>query len=219
MLRAVDNRGTTVAIFIGVLTLTIGLLGSGAVRVVMFPEVPGDFIRMELQMQSGTAPEIRNAAMDRIEAAILDLNEEYILDNPGLDPMIAHVGSFTNGDTGALSFVEMPMVVGRALNGDEISDLWRERVGEIPGVKELTFSGGNNFGGGAALSFRLSSDNYLALESAADELEIRMGEFEGVFDIRKSSFSGGQEIKLSIKPAESAAPGMPWSVLRPPPQA
>ncbi|MCH8866277.1 MAG: efflux RND transporter permease subunit [Proteobacteria bacterium] len=202
--RAVDNRGTTVAIFIGVLTLTIGLLGSGAVRVVMFPEVPGDFIRMELQMQSGTAPEIRNAAMDRIEAAILDLNEEYILDNPGVDPMIAHVGSFTNGDTGALSFVEMPMVVGRALNGDEISDLWRERVGEIPGVKELTFSGGNNFGGGAALSFRLSGDNYLALESAADELETRMREFEGVFDIRKSSFSGGQEIKLSIKPEAEA---------------
>ncbi len=210
--RAVDSRGVTVAIFIAVLILTFGLLKSGFVRVVLFPEVPGDFIQVQLTMQNGTAPEIRNAALDKIEAAILTMNEEYIMENPDLDPMISHVGSFTNGDSGAVAFAEMPMVEGRALDGDDISNLWRDRVGEIAGVKELTFSGGDNFGGGAPLSFRLSGDNYAALENAARELEGHLGEYDGVSDIRNSSVTGGQEIKLSIKP-EAEALGLTMSSL------
>jgi len=210
--RSLDNRGVTVMIFIAILVLTVGLQQSGFVRVVLFPEVPGDFIRMELQMQNGTAPEVRNAALDKIETAILELNEEYIRDNPDLDPMISHVGTFTSGDTGARAFAEMPMVEGRALNGDDISKLWRDRVGEIAGIKEMTFAGGDKFGGDAPLSFRLSGNEYVALENAASELEIKLAEFDGVFDIRNSSIIGGQEIRLTIKP-EAEALGLTMSSL------
>jgi multidrug efflux pump subunit AcrB len=202
--KAIDNRGVTIAIFAGSLILTAGVLFSGIARIVLFPEVPGDFIRMQLEMQAGTAPEVRNATLQRIETALLDLNAEYTRDNPDLDPMISHVGTFTNGDTGAIAFAEMPMVDDRELNGDDITKLWRERVGEIAGVKELTFSGGDNFGGGAPLNFRLSGDNYEALEGAAAELEAKLAEYEGVFDIRNSASSGGQEIRLTIKPEAEA---------------
>ncbi|MDH3752058.1 MAG: efflux RND transporter permease subunit, partial [Gammaproteobacteria bacterium] len=202
--KVIDNRGLTVAMFAGVLIVTIGLLGSGFVRIVLFPEVPGDFIRMQLDMENGTSPEARNAALNRIEQAILDLNDEYIAENPDLDPMISHIGSFTRGDTGAVAWTEMPMVDDRPMQIDDITDLWRERVGEIAGVRELTFSDGEHFGGGPPLSFRLSGDNFNALENAAEELEVQLAEYEGVFDIQNSSSSGGQEIKLSIKPEAEA---------------
>ena len=202
--RSIRNCGLTVTIFVGVLIVTVGLLGSGLVRIVLFPEVPGDFIRMDLRMESGSAPEARNAALDRVERAILDLNQEYINDNPDLPPMISHIGSFSQGDTGAVAWVELPMVTGRPLQVSDIAKLWRERVGEIAGVKELTFEDGDNFGGGAPLSFRLSGDNYAALEDASAELESRLATYEGVFDIRNSSDSGAQEIKLTIKPEAEA---------------
>jgi multidrug efflux pump subunit AcrB len=202
--KAIENRGVIVAMFAGVLIITIGLVNSGLVRIVLFPEVPGDFIRMELEMENGTAPEVRNAALDRIERAILDLNDEYIAENPGLDPMIAHIGSFTTSDTGAIAWTEMPMVDDRPLQAADVTALWRERVGEIPGVKELTFADGDHFGGEAPLSFRLSGDNFTALEKSAEELEAKLAEFEGVFDVRNSSNTGGQEIKLSIKPEAEA---------------
>jgi multidrug efflux pump subunit AcrB len=210
--KVIDNRGTVVAIFAGVLIVTIGLVNSGLVRIVLFPEVPGDFIRMDLEMESGTAPEFRNAALDRIEQAILDLNDEYIAENPDLDPMIAHIGSFTTSDTGAVAWTEMPMVDDRPLHAADVTDLWRERVGEIPGVKELTFTDGDHFGGGAPLSFRLSGENITALEAAAKEFEQKLIEFEGVFDVRNSSSRGGQEIRLSIKP-EAEALGLTLATL------
>lgn len=202
--KVIENRGITVTMFAGALIVTIGLVNSGLVRIVLFPEVPGDFIRMQLEMESGTAPEVRNAALDRIEQAILELNEEYVAENPDLDPMIAHIGSFTTSDTGAVAWTEMPMVDDRAMQAADVSGLWRERVGEIPGVKELTFADGDHFGGGSPLSFRLSGENFSALESAAKELEQKLTEFEGVFDVLNSSNSGGQEIKLAIKPEAEA---------------
>ena len=202
--RAIDNRGVTVALFAGILILTGGVMQSGLVRTVLFPEVPGDFIQMDLEMEAGTSPQVRDAAVDRIESAILNLNDEYIGDNPDAEPLINHIVIFTTGDTGARAFVEMPMVEGRRYNGDDIADMWRERVGEIPGVKELDFSGADGFGGGAPLSFRLSGDNYEALEAAALELEGHLATYEGVFDIRNSARSGSPELKLSIKPEAEA---------------
>lgn len=202
--KVLDNRGITVAIFTAFLIVTLGLMNSSLVRVVLFPESPGDFIQMQLEMESGTAPAIRNAALDKIEQAILDLNDEYIAENPGLDPMISHIGSFTTSDTGAVAWTELPMVDDRPIEVSDVTNLWRERVGEIPGVKKLVFIDGNHFGGGPPLSFRLSGGNLEILQNAAGELEAKLAEYDGVFDIENSFDTGGQEIKLAIKPEAEA---------------
>jgi multidrug efflux pump subunit AcrB len=210
--KALDNRGVTASIFLAILILAIGVMNSGLVRVVLFPEVPGDFIQMRLTMQNGTAPQVRNAALERLEQAVLDINEEYVAANPGVIDPVNHVAVFTQGDTGGMVFVEMPMDEDRPLNGDDITAMWREKVGEIAGVKELDFSDGDGFGGGAPLSFALSGNNYAALENAAHELEGRLHEYEGVFDVRNSISSGGEEIRLSIKP-EAEALGLTMGML------
>ncbi|MGB5623176.1 MAG: efflux RND transporter permease subunit [Gammaproteobacteria bacterium] len=202
--KAVDNRGVTFSLFAGVLVLTFGLMNSGIVRTVLFPDVPGDFIQVQMTMQNGTAPQIRNAALDRLEQAALELNEAWVAENPDADPPINHLGVFTQGDTGGQIFAEMPMDEDRPLNGEDIEIMWRDRVGEIAGVKELTFSAGTNIGGDAPLSFNLIGSNYETLEAAARELEAKLGEYDGVLDIRNSIASGGEEIKLSIKPGAEA---------------
>jgi multidrug efflux pump subunit AcrB len=202
--RAIDNRGITLAAFLGFLIITFGLLGSGFARVVLFPEVPDDFLMVEMQMESGTAAQTRNEALDRIEGALLDLNAEHLQENPDSLPIVDHIGSFSQGDTGAMMIIEMPKSPDRPYEGAGLNNIWRERVGEIPGVKELTFRSGAHLGGGPPLSFRLSGTNYLTLEEAAKELEEKLKEYDGVFDIRNSALGGGEEIKLLIKPEAEA---------------
>ena len=202
--KAIDNRGVTVAIFVAVLIITGGLIASGMVRQVMSPEVDSDFIQVNMQMQTGTAPLVRDATIDRIENTLLDMNREYLEANPGAVPMIDQIGVFTQGDTGAIMVVEMPRDDQRPYEGVEISDMWREAVGEVPGMKELTFSGAIHLGGGPPLSFRLNGTNYVALEAAARELEQELSTFAGVFEIRNSAVGGGNEIRLSIKPQAEA---------------
>jgi multidrug efflux pump subunit AcrB len=202
--KAIDNRGLTVALFVGLLIVTAGVMNSGIVRTVLFPDVPGDFIQTNLSMQSGTAPEVRNEVLLHLERELLALNDEYVAAHPGVIEPVHHIGVFTNSDTSGTIFVELPQDENRPLNGSDITDMWRERVGEIAGVKELDFSDANNIGGGAPLSFNLSGDNYEGLEAAARELERKLREYDGVFDIRNSISSGGQEIRLRIKPQAQA---------------
>jgi multidrug efflux pump subunit AcrB len=210
--KAVVNRGLTVSVAAAVLILTVGVMNSGIVRTVLFPEVPGDFIQMSLAMQTGTPPAVRNEALGRLEQAILDVNDEYVAANPGVDDPVNHVGVFTQGDTSGIIFVEMPMTEDRPLNGDDLTNMWRDKVGDIPGVKTLEFSDGNNVGGGAPLSFNLTGQNYGRLERAAGELERKLSEYSGVFDIKNSLNAGGQEIRLAIKP-EAEVLGLTMSSL------
>ena len=210
--KAVDNRGVTLAIFTAVLILTFGLIASGMARVVMLPELPSDFIQVNFQMQSGTAPEARNVAADKIERALLDINAEYVAENPDAVPVIDHIGVFARGETGARMWAELPKDDGRPYSHTEVAKMWRERVGDIPGMKELTFAGASHIGGGLPISFRLNGADYERLEQAAEELGSALSEYEGVFDISNSALAGGDEIKLTIKP-EAEALGLTMSSL------
>ena len=71
------------------------------------------------------------------------------------------------------------------MQADEITNLWREKVGEIAGIKELTFADGIHIGGAAPLGFNFSGGNYASLENIANELEDRLNQYNGVFDIRR----------------------------------
>jgi multidrug efflux pump subunit AcrB len=210
--KALQNRGLTFTIFAAVLIVTAGVMQSGLTRVVLFPEVPSDFIRVEMTMQNGTAPAVRDAALSRIEQVVFDINDEYIVEHPGSDDPIDHLMGFTTGDTGSLIFAELYRGEDRPLSSDELITMWRDRVGDIAGIKDLIFSGGEHVGGGVPLSFRLSGSNYEALENAATELEQKLGEYSGVFDIRNTAATGGEEIRLEIKP-EAEALGLTISSL------
>ena len=202
--RAVDNRGITTSIFVAMLILTTGVIASGVVKFEMFPDQASDFIRVQLDMQAGSAPSERDRVLGILEDTVLEMNSEYVAEHPDTLPMLQHVGAFTRSETGGVIFVEMPQSEDRPFNGDEISKRWRERAGEFAGVKELTFADADHLGGGPPLSFRLSGNNYIALEEAAEELEAKLAEYAGIFDIRNTFNSGGEEIRLSIKPDAEA---------------
>jgi len=202
--KAVDNRGITLSLFLAILILTFGMIASGMTRLIFFPDLPQDFVQVQLEMQSGTAPEVRDSAISRVENTLLEMNEEYNAEHEGEPPLVLHLGVFTRGETGGSIYVEFPRDTGREMTGRKIVNQWRERVGEIPGVKELTFSRAMHIGGGPPLEFRLSGDSFETLEAAAKELEAHLAAYEGVYDINNSYSSGSQELKLKIKPEAEA---------------
>jgi len=210
--KTINNRGVVVALFNGFLCITAGLIMGGQVRFVLFPEVPGDFIQTQLSMQKGTAPAVRNAALAKLETAVLELNKELsALDSENPAP-IKHIMVFTQGDTAGVIIAELVKSESRTILQTDITNQWRDKVGEIPGVKDLRYTSGMNMGGGSPLSFQLYGNNYKSLEKAARALEKKLTEYSGVFDIRNSFSSGSQEIRLSIKP-EAEALGLTQSDL------
>ena len=134
---------------------------------------------MDLTMQNGTAPEARNAAMEQLESAVLGINDEFREQYPGEEDPVNHVGAFRRSDNTGIIFVEISKDEDRRLEADEITKMWRERAGEIAGVKDLTFSEGQGFGGGPPLSFNLTGNSLTVLQRAAGELQSKLREYEG----------------------------------------
>ncbi len=211
--KAVRNRGLTIATFLSALIIIIGILNSGITKFVLFPEVPGDYVVVELTMIDGSSAESRDKVINRIEQAALDINDEWLEKYPNDLPPINKMGAYTGGmtelgtpvagDNIGLLVAELPFE-NRKVSVLELENMWRDKVEDMPGVKKLTFDSGRNIGGGSSISFNILGEDIKQLEEASKQLEQKLTEYEGVFDIRSSLNVGGEEIKLDIKPqAES----------------
>lgn len=194
--KTLRNRYNTLAVFMATMIIAIGLIAGNVVRFEFFPNIPSDFIQAELVMNDGVSYEERNAALMKIENGVLTLNEDFTEEQP-----IDHVMVFTNGDAGGAVVVELTKLgESRTVSATEIEQHWREKVGHIPNTRELRFFSSTNLGGGAKVNLRLTGSRYDQLELAASELEEKLADYAGVFDVANSYARGSEEITLRIKP-------------------
>ena len=195
--KALIARYNTMAIFVAILILSIGLIVGSFVKLEVFPNIPSDFIQGNITMVDGSAAHQRNKAIAKAKKAIETVSENNKINGISF---VKHEMIFTNGNTSASILLELVKPEQRELNAYEIEKLWRDEIGEIPGTKELRFFAGTNAGGGAAIEFQLTGQNDVELEAAAEAIQTQLNSYDGVYDVRHSFSRGSQEIKLSIKP-------------------
>ncbi|NNL96194.1 MAG: efflux RND transporter permease subunit, partial [Xanthomonadales bacterium] len=119
--------------------------------------------------------------------------------------VVASMLAFARFSTSGQIFVELVKEDQAVIDYNEVKRRWFERVGEIPGMKQLAFENvGGGFGGGPAISIRLIGANLDMVARAANELEERIKQYEGVYDVRNSFERGRDEIRLNIKPEAEA---------------
>lgn len=203
LLKCIANRYTTFATFLAMLILVGGLVGGGIIRYVLFPAVPGDFMKSDLEMIEGTADWQTIEAQTHIADSLQRLNERYKLDSGNEDGFIHHM--FTWGFDGrfASSLLELTKSENRNITSDEIVEAWRAEVGDIPGAKVISLSNLERMSG-PSLGFKLVGKQFDQLKMAANELEEKLASYNGIFDIRNGASAVRDEIILGIKPSAEA---------------
>lgn len=197
--RCVKNRYITIASFMAALILSIGLISSGAVRWVMFPNIPSDFIQASLEMQPGTNENRTIDALSQIRDALYEVNAEY--EERYNESAIRHVNIFMNSAEEGTLFVELEKGESREIDGFAIVNQWRERVPEMTAVKDLNFQASISGGGGYDIEFQLSGTNLDELSAAALDIRTVLAQYDGVFDISDTFGAPQEEIQLQLKPA------------------
>jgi multidrug efflux pump subunit AcrB len=203
---ALRQRYLTLSIFIATLILSIGLLAGGILRFVFFPDFTADFLAVTLEMHEGTPAAQTHAAMRRVQAGLWQL-DRTISAEQGVESgaVVSSVLSFARSDVSGRIITELVKENDDVISGTEVLRRWREEVGDIPGVKTLGFEGATGGpGGGPSISIQLIGPDIDRLARASRELERRIRQYEGVYDIRNSLESGTAEIKLNIKPEAEA---------------
>ena len=201
-LRAMlNNRYLALAGFISILILSLGLLVGGFLRVVFFPDIAGDFMRVDLEMNEGTPAYVTHANMDQLEQALRETDKRMQADLDLDVPVIRTTFAWSGSETTGGMLVELTRTDDERVTTREIERRWREQVGEMPGVRGLRIGGAGGPGGdGPDLSFQLVGRDLAQLEAAAADLESRIRGYEGTFDIRNSFEGGMRELQLEIRP-------------------
>jgi multidrug efflux pump subunit AcrB len=86
----------------------------------------------------------------------------------------------------------------RSFTEGEFAKVWREEVGEIPGLKSLYYEWEEGPGSGAGLTVELSHPNRDTLERAATELAAQLATFDGVSDIKDGFSSGKLQMEVDL---------------------
>lgn len=193
------------ATFVAMLILSIGLLAGGILKFVFFPDITSDFLQVEIEMNEGTASAKTEAAIRQAQDALWEVDRQVSREN-GLEPggVVTSVLSWAMSDTRGQIITEL-VKEDVLISGPDVLRRWREQTGEIAGAKTLGFEGAaGGPGGGPDFSVQLIGSNIEQVGRAAAELERRVRQYEGLYDIRNSHERGTPEIKLNIKPeAES----------------
>lgn len=201
--KAIKFRYVTLATFIALMILTVGLFAGGIVRFVFFPNIPSDFMMGRIEMQPGSSIAQRDAAIKQMYEALMQ-TDEYMRENHD-STVVKHALAFDQGNLSGQVFTELTKGETRDIDAFAIQDKWRELMPEIPGVKTVDIgTPGGGPGGGADLTFEFSSENLQQLTAAADELKLHLREYDGVADINDTFSGGSDEIRLAIKPEAEA---------------
>jgi len=216
---ALRNRYIVLSAFLSILILTIGVVASGWIKFVFFPEVETDIVTSKLKLAQGVSYEKTEEAIRLIERKAFELNEEpefrtksgngvfqHMLASIGSQPLIQGMGS--NGGSPKSSSIgevtlELYPSVERDFTALDVVSRWRELVGEIPGAVELTFAS-ESAAGGNAIDLELVGQDLEALKAATEEVKAQLAEFSGVIDIGDSDLEGKRELKLGILPEGKA---------------
>ena len=199
--RLLRARYIALSGFVAALILSISFVAGPFVKWDFFPDVAGDFLRVQLEMNEGTPAAATHQAMERLSDSLARVDErmqeEFDLDQPVVRTRYMWSATETSGNL----MVELHRTDDTRLNVTDIERRWREEVGQLVGARTLQIGGpGGPGGSGPDIAFQLVGSDYGQLASAAAELETAINRYEGTYDVRNSLEVGLRELQVRIKP-------------------
>ncbi|MBT7879773.1 MAG: efflux RND transporter permease subunit, partial [Gammaproteobacteria bacterium] len=213
--NAIRYRKTTITASVLFFALAMSLVAFKVVRFEFLPSIESTRISANLAFPIGTPFEVTQAAAERLVSAAERVNENAqgnsfksvsmtvggqtaIGGGPfggGRVTMANHLASIQ------ISLNPEPL---RKLPADELERLWRNEVGQIPGVEKLNYVS-QFFGNPSDIAFELTHQEDAILSQAVEELKARYEEFPAMYEIQDSNTPGKRQYDIELTPAGLAA--------------
>ncbi|MCU7835247.1 MAG: efflux RND transporter permease subunit [gamma proteobacterium symbiont of Taylorina sp.] len=199
--------GCVVALFL----ISLGMLVGGVLKFQAFPDIEGDTIEARLLLPQGTP-------LWRTEKIVTQITEALKVVDKEFTPLQEKIGdkrqnilknvqvkfnmNMDSGESGAhIATVIVDLLTAEKRHGniDDIINLWRSSVGNIPDVIALNFKEPIRGPGGIPLEIRLYSDNIEELKLASIDLQNWLSRYEGVVDLSDNLRPGKPELRLRMR--------------------
>ena len=211
---ALDWRYVTVSLALFAVLLTVGLIGSGTVRMVLFPVAESDNVVAFLTMPRDAPVQSTVAGVASLERAAAEVRRQIVAEG-GSDPvlhMLSSIGehpyrAIQGGPMGSgatargdyLGEIDLELLPSeqRTVSAEQIANRWRELAGQIPGAVELSIEH-DLVGARKAIDLQLSGADLGKVREVAETVKSRLAEYAGVFDVSDTYRAGKPEIELAL---------------------
>lgn len=189
-------RYGVIALGLAALMTTAGFVSSGRMGFEMFPKIESDYAFCQVVMPYGTPAQ----NLSKVEQHLVDTGKQVIAEN-GKESLSKGVFSQVRENRIWIRlYLTDPDV--RPMSTTEVTRLWREKAGKIPGMEHISFeSDRGGPGRGKNLTVSLSHRDIATLERAGEDLAQSLAAFPIVHDIDDGSAKGKKQFDITLTPA------------------
>lgn len=199
---AINNKFTTITIFMSMLTLIVAFSLGGWTKFIFFPRVPSESIEVNLTMPSGTPFEITNQHITHLTKTAEQLREKYRDENTN-ESVIKNIMTVVGGrggvsNQGSVEFeITPPEKRELKVTSEELAKQWRQLSGDIIGAETVEYRAERGRGG-YPIDIQLTSSSMQTLNIVSNEIKKYLENFDTVFDISDSLSDGKEELKIEL---------------------
>ncbi len=193
---ALSFRYVTLAAALALFTVVGSYSLSAHMGMILMPEVSADEIEAGVRLPVGTTPDQAAHIAELVTNATLLMFEEHRLDR------VAE-GVKTNVRRG--NFIDVEIVMRppdeRDMTAGEVIALWRDSIGDLPGVDQITFEAERGPGGHRQdISIDVSHSDINVLERAANDLVAKLDAFSNTRDVSDDYNKGKTQLDFRLLP-------------------
>jgi len=188
-------RSVTVAVAVCVFLVVLGYVLSGRIGIILAPRIEADYSAVTVKLPFGSPVE---KVQDVCERLVRKAQE--VVDENGGERLSNGVFAQINEDTIDIRiYLTVPEI--RPISTTRVTDLWREKVGQIAGLESMRFEADRGgLGSGAAITIELSHRDIRVLDQASERLAEILEEIPNIKDIDDGYTPGKDQVSLTIKP-------------------
>ncbi len=169
---------------------------SAHMGLILMPEVSADEIEAGIRLPVGTTPKQAEHVAELVTTASLRMFEEH-----NLHEVAEGVKTNVRGQ----SFIDVEIVMRppdeRDMTAAEVIQLWRDSIGDIPGVDQISFEAERGPGGHRQdISVDLSHSDINVLEKASEAFVARAEQFSNTRDVSDNYNKGKTQLDFTLLP-------------------
>ncbi|MDH5457765.1 MAG: efflux RND transporter permease subunit [Nitrospinota bacterium] len=203
-----------------IFVFSLGMLASGKIKIIAFPEIDGDVLETRILLPQGTPLHRTEEIVQKTVQALKEVNQKLQPLQPEGQQLVENINVQYNknldaNETGThVATVSVDLLKAEVRNAklDTIKNMWREKLQGLPDIINLTFKEPTIGPGGLPIEFRLQGSDLDQLKQASLELQNWLNQYVGVFDLNDDLRPGKPEIRVSLK-AGAMAQGIDASTI------
>lgn len=194
--RCLRAPGITIAVALAVAMIVMAYPMSGRMGFSMFPQAEGEYAVAKVELATNAPLAQAQEVRRHLEQSLRRVSDDIEAQGK---PLVVSVEGRIEGSSVEIQVRLVDNDV-RPVSAHELVGLWRDAIGEIPGIRSLTFDSerGGGPSGGTALTIEVRGSNSQEIAAASADIAAMLQDISNVKDVANGYASGKPQWTIEL---------------------